>query len=49
MPAIVLLVYVYSKDKAEKEPIGLVVRLFILGAVAGPLAPGIRLFRYGVR
>lgn len=38
LPAIVLLVYVYSKDKAEKEPIGLVVRLFILGAVAGPLA-----------
>lgn len=38
LPAIVLLVYVYSKDRADKEPIGLVIRLFFLGAVAGPLA-----------
>ena len=38
LPAIVLLVYVYKKDSVEKEPIGLVGRMFVLGAVAGPLA-----------
>lgn len=38
LPAVVLLAYVYHKDTVEKEPIGLVLRLFALGAVAGPLA-----------
>ena len=38
LPAIALMVYVYRKDSVEKEPIGLIARLFILGAVAGPLA-----------
>ena len=38
LPAIVLMIYVYKKDKVEKEPIGLIVRLFVLGMVAGPLA-----------
>ena len=38
LPAVVLLIYVYSKDKVEKEPIGLVLRLFFLGALAGPIA-----------
>ena len=38
LPAIVLMVYVYRKDSVEKEPIGLIARLFVLGAVAGPLA-----------
>ena len=38
LPAIVLLVYVYRKDTVEREPLGLVLRLFLLGALAGPLA-----------
>ena len=38
LPAIVLLVYVYRKDKVEKEPVGLVVRMFFLGMLAGPIA-----------
>ena len=38
LPAAVLLVYVYQKDKAEKEPIGLIVRVFLLGVAAGPIA-----------
>ncbi len=38
LPAIVLLIYVYSKDKVEKEPMRLVLRLFGLGALAGPIA-----------
>ena len=38
LPAIALLAYVYHKDKVEKEPIGLIVRLFVIGAVSGPIA-----------
>lgn len=38
LPAIGLLYYVYKKDTVEKEPMRLVVRLFVLGAVSGPLA-----------
>ena len=30
--------YVYKKDKVEKEPVGLIVRLFVFGMIAGPLA-----------
>lgn len=32
------MVYVYSRDKVEKEPIGLVLRVFFLGAVSGVVA-----------
>jgi len=32
-PAIVLLYYVYKKDTVEHEPVGLVMRMFFLGAV----------------
>jgi RsiW-degrading membrane proteinase PrsW (M82 family) len=32
-PALVLLYYVYKKDTVEHEPIGLVLRMFVLGAV----------------
>lgn len=38
VPALILMIYVYHKDKAEKEPMRLIVILFILGMVAGPLA-----------
>ena len=33
IPAIVLMIYIYVKDKVEKEPIGLLVGLFFLGAL----------------
>lgn len=48
LPAIVLLAFIYNKDKAEKEPIGLVVRVFILGAVAGPVAAIIENVAFGI-
>ena len=38
LPAIVVMVYVYQKDKAEPEPIGLVLRVFFLGAASGLVA-----------
>ena len=38
LPAAVLLVYVYHKDTVEKEPVRLIVRVFLLGVVAGPIA-----------
>ena len=34
LPAIVLCCYVYKKDKVEKEPIGLLLKLFIFGALS---------------
>lgn len=38
LPAIVLLLYVYHKDTVEKEPPKLIIRVFLLGVVAGPIA-----------
>lgn len=38
LPAIALMIYVYKKDAAEKEPLGLIAKLFVLGMIAGPLA-----------
>ena len=38
LPAFGLMYYVYKKDTVEKEPFGLVARVFVLGAVAGILA-----------
>ena len=37
-PAIALMAYVYSRDKVEKEPVGLVARVFFLGAGSGIVA-----------
>ena len=34
VPAIVLMCYVYNKDKIEKEPFGLILRLFLFGALS---------------
>lgn len=34
LPSFVLLVYIYKKDKADKEPFGLLALLFILGCVS---------------
>ncbi len=48
LPAIVLLAFIYNKDKAEKEPIGLVVRVFLFGAVAGPVAAIIENVAFGI-
>ena len=30
IPGILIIVYVYTKDKVEKEPIGLIIKLLIL-------------------
>lgn len=38
LPALALMFYVYKKDTVEKEPVGLIVRLFVFGMIAGPLA-----------
>ena len=38
LPALALMVYVYRKDTVEKEPPRLIIRLFVLGMIAGPLA-----------
>ena len=34
IPVVIFCWYIYSKDKQEKEPIGLLVLLFLVGAVA---------------
>lgn len=41
LPALALLVYVYQKDKVEKEPVGIIVRLFFLGVLGGPIAAAV--------
>lgn len=38
LPVIVLMIYVYKKDKYEKEPIGMLVKAFLLGILSIPLA-----------
>ena len=38
LPAIAVMVYVYKKDKVEPEPVGIVLRVFGLGAVSGIVA-----------
>lgn len=48
LPAAILMVYVYRKDKVEKEPKGLVARVFVLGMVAGPLAAIVENILFGV-
>ena len=48
LPAVVLLAFIYNKDKAEKEPIGLVLRVFIFGAIAGPIAAILENLAFGV-
>ena len=34
VPTIVLICWIYARDKVEKEPIGLLVKIFILGALS---------------
>ena len=48
LPAIILMIYVYKKDTVEKEPPRLILRLFILGMVAGPLAGFTESLMFGV-
>ncbi len=48
LPAAVLMWYVYHKDTVEKEPVGLVTRVFLLGAVAGPVAAILENILFGV-
>ncbi|MBQ9042984.1 MAG: PrsW family intramembrane metalloprotease [Eggerthellaceae bacterium] len=48
LPAVVLMWYVYHKDTVEKEPVGLVTRVFLLGAAAGPIAAILENILFGV-
>lgn len=34
LPALILMVYIYRKDRIEKEPVSLIVKLLILGALS---------------
>ena len=34
LPAVVLMIYIYKKDRIEKEPKGLLAGLFLLGCVS---------------
>ena len=34
IPGILIIIYVYTKDKVEKEPIGLIIKLLIFGALS---------------
>ena len=38
IPGLLIIVYVYGKDKVEKEPIGLIIRLIIFGAISCEVA-----------
>lgn len=44
IPVIVLMIYVYKKDKYEKEPWGMLVRAFMLGILSIPIALAIDSF-----
>ena len=34
IPGLLILIYVYGKDKVEKEPIGLIIKLVLLGVIS---------------
>ena len=34
IPGLLIIIYVYGKDKVEKEPIGLIIRLIVFGAIS---------------
>ena len=38
IPGLIIIIYIYSKDKVEKEPLGLILKLIIYGAISGLLA-----------
>lgn len=38
LPVIALMIYVYKQDKYEKEPIGMLIKAFILGIISIPIA-----------
>lgn len=40
LPVIVLSIFVYKKDKYEKEPIGMLIKAFVLGIFSIPIALG---------
>ncbi|MBQ9878861.1 MAG: PrsW family intramembrane metalloprotease [Clostridia bacterium] len=48
IPAVVLLVYVYKKDRTEKEPIGLLLLLLALGGLSTLAAAGLEVVASGV-
>jgi len=38
LPVIALMIYIYNKDKYEKEPIGMLMKAFVLGIISIPIA-----------
>ncbi len=48
LPVIALMIYVYKKDKYEKEPIGMLIKAFLLGILSIPIALAIDGFFAGV-
>ena len=34
IPGLLLIIYVYRKDKVEKEPLGLILRIIFLGVLS---------------
>jgi len=38
LPVIALMIYIYKKDKYDKEPIGMLLKAFVLGIISIPIA-----------
>ena len=38
LPVLILIIYIYRKDKKQPEPIGQIVRAFLLGLLSAPLS-----------
>ena len=38
LPVLILIIYIYRKDKKQPEPIGQIVRAFMLGLLSAPLS-----------
>ena len=47
LPSLILLIYIYKKDKADKEPFGLLLLLFVLGAMSCFPIAGVETFISG--
>ena len=45
LPGLLLIIYVYTKDKVEKEPIGVILKLVVFGAISCFLAGYVNTFR----
>lgn len=45
LPGLLLIIYVYTKDKVEKEPIGLIIKLLLFGAISCFVAGYVNTYR----